>query len=48
MTAEIRRLIADAAARLQIAERGMCTILSRHTCAHRAQQLLNICEELAK
>jgi spore maturation protein CgeB len=48
MTAEIRRLIADAAARSQIAERGMRTILSRHTCAHRAQQLLDICEELAK
>ena len=32
-------------ARVQ-AERGLETILARHTCAHRAEQLTSICEEL--
>jgi spore maturation protein CgeB len=48
MRSEICRLLKDEAARTQLVERGMQTILSRHTCAHRAQQLLDICEELAR
>jgi spore maturation protein CgeB len=48
MQAEIERLLKDDAARRQMAERGLQTILQRHTCAHRAQQLTEICEELER
>ncbi|MGE5206249.1 MAG: glycosyltransferase [Chlamydiota bacterium] len=48
MTAELRRLIADPAARQQLAANGLETIHARHTCVHRARQLLEICEELDK
>ncbi|HYL94169.1 MAG TPA: glycosyltransferase, partial [Terriglobales bacterium] len=48
MAAELRRLISDAAARKQIASSGLETIRSRHTCAHRARQFQDICEELGK
>jgi spore maturation protein CgeB len=44
--AAIKRLIHDEAARRQIGIHGRETILRRHTCAHRAQQLVGICEEL--
>lgn len=46
MTVEIRRLLADEVACRQISANGLETIRSRHTCAHRASQLLEICEEL--
>lgn len=46
MAAEIERLLRDDAARRQIAANGRKTIRTRHTCRHRAQQLLEICEEL--
>ena len=46
MIAELRRLLRDDRAREQIAESGLQTIRSRHTCAHRAQQLLQICHEM--
>jgi spore maturation protein CgeB len=48
MTAELRRLISDPAARQQLSANGQETIQARHTCAHRARQLLEICEELGK
>jgi spore maturation protein CgeB len=48
MRAEIERLLSDEAAQRQLAESGMETIRNRHTCAHRAGQLLEICEELAR
>jgi spore maturation protein CgeB len=48
MRAEICHLLKDDTARAQMAERGLQTIRTRHTCAHRAQQLLEICEELEK
>jgi spore maturation protein CgeB len=48
MEAEIRHLIRDESARFQMAAHGLETIRQRHTCAHRAQQLLEICEELAR
>jgi len=48
MAAELRRLISDAAAREQIASSGLETIRARHTCAHRARQFQDICEELGK
>lgn len=47
MKAEIEHLLQDENARRQIAENGLQTIRERHTCAHRARQLISICEELA-
>jgi spore maturation protein CgeB len=47
MKAEMAFLLGDDAARRQIAEQGIRTICERHTCAHRAQQLISICEEIA-
>jgi spore maturation protein CgeB len=46
MQAIIRELLRDGTARHQIGESGRQTILQRHTCAHRAQQLTEICEAL--
>jgi len=48
MAAELCRLISDAAAREQMASSGLETIRARHTCAHRARQFQDICEELGK
>lgn len=47
LKAELENLLRDAAARRQLAEHGVKTIHDRHTCAHRARQLLSICEEIA-
>ncbi len=46
MTAAMRRLLGDPAAASAQAARGLETILARHTCAHRAQQLSQICEDV--
>jgi spore maturation protein CgeB len=46
MTAEIEHLLGDDLARRQLSDNGLQTVRSRHTCAHRAQQLLEICDEL--
>ena len=48
MCDEIERLLCDDAARKQLAQHGLETIRRRHTCAHRAQQLMEICEELGR
>ncbi len=48
MAGEIERLLGDEGARRQMAANGLQTVRSRHTCAHRAQQLLEICDELGK
>jgi spore maturation protein CgeB len=40
-------LLRDDTARRQLAEQGIRTIRERHTCAHRAQQLISIYEEIA-
>jgi spore maturation protein CgeB len=48
MEAELRHLVQDEKARQQMAACGLETIQQRHTCAHRARQLLEICEELGK
>ena len=48
MEAEIEHLLRDDAARHQIAAGGLDTIRRRHTCAHRAHQLMEICEELGR
>ena len=47
MKAELERLLRDEKARRQLGAQGMKTIRERHTCAHRAQQLISICEEIA-
>lgn len=46
MKQAIQWLLGDDAARRQIAANGRETILRRHTCAHRAAQLVDICGEL--
>jgi spore maturation protein CgeB len=46
MTAEIERLLADDKARAQIGANALATVRARHTCDHRAEQLIQICEEL--
>jgi spore maturation protein CgeB len=48
MESEIRRLLRDDNARREIADHGLKTIRQKHTCAHRACQLTNICEDLAR
>jgi spore maturation protein CgeB len=48
MTAAIEELLQDEAARRQLARNGLETILNRHTCAHRAQELVEICGELGR
>jgi len=46
MILTLKSLLRDDAARQQLAASGLETVRSRHTCAHRAQQLLEICHEL--
>jgi len=46
MHARLRWLLKDESARRQIGANGRQTILQRHTCGHRALQLVAICEEL--
>lgn len=41
-------LIRDDRARKQIAAHGLATIRKRHTCQHRAEQFLQICQELGR
>jgi spore maturation protein CgeB len=47
MVAELQHLLRDSQARRQIGEHGLKTVRERHTCAHRAEQLISICEEIA-
>lgn len=42
MTAQLRRLAAEPALRAALAAHGLATIRARHTCAHRARELLDI------
>ncbi len=46
MTAELQHLLRDESARRQMGANGRQTILQRHTCAHRAEELVAICEEI--
>lgn len=46
MQEHLRRIKSDPALACELAEHGRRTILARHTCAHRAQELLGICREL--
>lgn len=45
-TEAMQYFTANPAAAQEQAERGLRTVLSRHTCRHRAEQLTEICEEL--
>lgn len=46
MRRHLRRLLDEPQLAQEIAERGYRTVLRRHTCAHRVQELLAICREL--
>ncbi len=46
MQAALREMSRDERARAQIANNGLETISQRHTCAHRASELIEICKEL--
>ena len=46
MKSAIQHLLGDESARRQIGANGRATILQRHTCVHRAEQLVDICEGL--
>jgi spore maturation protein CgeB len=46
MRRHLRALLDDESLRHALAADGRETILSRHTCAHRADELLRICAEL--
>jgi len=46
MTRTLRDLLADPARAQSLARHGLHTILQRHTCAHRAQELVAIANEL--
>jgi spore maturation protein CgeB len=48
MTAELRHLLRDGHAREQVAASGFETIRALHTCAHRAEQLAEICREVQR
>jgi len=48
MLAEVKHLLSDDKAREQMSANGLQTIRNRHTCAHRATQLIEICEELSR
>ena len=46
MEAAMRELLHDEALAAEQARRGLETVLARHTCGHRAKELVAICEEL--
>ena len=48
MKQALRELLADEALRNSLIEHGLETIRSRHTCAHRVDELLRICRQLSE
>ncbi|MFP2933048.1 glycosyltransferase [Pyxidicoccus sp. 3LG] len=46
MERHLGALLSDEGARRELAEHGRHTVLARHTCAHRVDELLGICREL--
>lgn len=46
MTRRLEALVGSASARRRLARQGRATIQARHTCAHRADELLNIFDEV--
>lgn len=47
MQRHLRALVAERGFAQAVAERGHRTVLARHTCAHRVEELLAICRQLA-
>ena len=47
MTAHLKTLVADPDLRASLAASGLETILARHTCGHRADELIAIAELFA-
>jgi len=48
MIAELRNLLRDPQARKQLSESGLESVRARHTCAHRAEQLIEVCQALER
>jgi spore maturation protein CgeB len=48
MRTEIEHLLKDDSARCQLGESGRETVRKRHTCMHRAEQLIGIYEEMSR
>jgi spore maturation protein CgeB len=46
MIAHLRQLLADEPLRRQLAAHGLATVRARHTCAHRVDELLTICQQI--
>jgi spore maturation protein CgeB len=46
MTAHMSRLMSDADLRTRLSSAGRATVRARHTCAHRVDQLLEICADV--
>jgi spore maturation protein CgeB len=46
MRHHLRTLLADEGLRRELAEHGRRTVLARHTCGHRVDELLRICQQL--
>jgi spore maturation protein CgeB len=46
MTAHMTRLASDAELRATLSAHGLATVRARHTCAHRVDELLALCERL--
>ena len=46
MQAQLRRVLNDSDEAQALAAHGLQTILARHTCAHRVEELLAICDEI--
>jgi spore maturation protein CgeB len=46
MTRHLRALCSDGALRAAVARRGLATVLARHTCSHRVDELLRVWSEL--
>ena len=48
MTEAMHALLSDPVMAAEQAHRGLETVLTHHTCPHRAQELISICEELSR
>lgn len=48
MTSAMRLLLNDPEFAAEQAQRGLETVLARHTCGHRAQELIQICQEVMR
>jgi spore maturation protein CgeB len=48
MAATLEKLISDTKSRQEVINKGLETIRARHTCRHRAEQLIDICGEMRR